>query len=85
MSKWFECLKEMALLTSGRPLNKIANVKPLDIKNCSPNRESATTTKVTTNPTKHDDCDDTNMFVMMMDDDDDHSLDVHAMELSGPR
>ncbi|KAF9612975.1 hypothetical protein IFM89_004778 [Coptis chinensis] len=58
--------------------------KTSDIKNCSLTA-SATTTKVTTNPTKHDDCDDTNMFVMMMDDDDDHSLDVHAMELSGPR
>ncbi|KAL5699131.1 hypothetical protein ACHQM5_030073 [Ranunculus cassubicifolius] len=46
-------------------------------ENC--NHTASTTTSTTT---IHD---DTNMFVMLMDDDDDHSLDAHAMELSGPR
>lgn len=36
---------------------------------------------------KHDDIDhdSSSMFGLMDDDDDDHSLDSHAMELSGPR
>ncbi|PIA46054.1 hypothetical protein AQUCO_01600374v1 [Aquilegia coerulea] len=57
--------------------------KGTDNQKC--NQAASTTTTISTNTTKHDNHDDTNMFVMMMDDDDDHSLDVHAMELSGPR
>lgn len=36
-------------------------------------------------PRVHDDDDDGKMCLMLMDDDDNHSLDAHAMVLSGPR
>ncbi|KAK9130275.1 hypothetical protein Sjap_010762 [Stephania japonica] len=45
------------------------------------NTAASTTTSMRTTKHVHHD----SMLSMMMDDDDEHSLDVHAMELSGPR
>ncbi|KAK9098025.1 hypothetical protein Syun_025070 [Stephania yunnanensis] len=49
--------------------------------NTNSNTTAPTTTSMRTTKHVHHD----SMLAMMMDDDDEHSLDVHAMELSGPR